>query len=67
MTKIGADIGYRDLARDPLVLKDGSLLTDKRAAEWNLEIEQRLWPESARLSGDVDEAVGTSFSVDHQV
>lgn len=42
MTKIGADVGYRDLTRDPVVLKDGSLLTKQRAAEWDLEIEQRL-------------------------
>lgn len=42
MTKIGADIGYRDLTRDPVVLKDGSLLTEERAEKWDLEIEQRL-------------------------
>ena len=49
MTKIGADVGYRDLTRDPVVLKDGSLLTKQRAAEWDLEIEQRLRREESPL------------------
>ena len=42
MTKIRRDTGYRDLARDPVVLNDGSLLTEERVADWDLEIEQEL-------------------------
>lgn len=42
MTKIRADKGYRDLAKNPVVLGDGSVLTEERAVEWDEEIEQRL-------------------------
>lgn len=54
MTKIGKDQGYRDLTADPVVLKDGSVLTEERAAEWDRDIEQRLKRGRPSIDPDVD-------------
>jgi hypothetical protein len=60
MTKISKDRGYRDLNKDPVVLRDGTVLTEELALEWAIEIEHRLKPSRGSIDRSADVVSGVS-------